>query len=65
MATGLVGSTLGDVIAQNMAGSVLPFDPLRTLRFAAWGCLVASPAGHAWYGVLDKHVCPTNPKSVR
>lgn len=40
-------------------------DRCRTSRFAIWGGLFGSPAGHLWYGLLDRTVLPGNPRSPR
>lgn len=59
--TSFFGFALGDRIAQTVAAGT--FDPYRCLRLSLYGLLLDGPVGHAWYKLLDKHVCPEAPTS--
>lgn len=64
---GIVGTTLGDYIAQHLShqkeakaahqrGDAAPaftYDAVRTSRLVIYGALVGTPIGHAWFKLLD------------
>lgn len=62
--TAAVGFALGDFIAQ-LGERPGFFDPFRCLRLSLYGLLVDGPVGHQWYKLLDKHVFPRTPTSLR
>ncbi|KAI7842218.1 hypothetical protein COHA_004131 [Chlorella ohadii] len=59
--TSFVGFALGDRIAQSVVAG--PYDPFRCARLSLYGLLIDGPVGHAWYKMLDKHICPDEPTS--
>lgn len=61
--TSLFGFMIGDICAQSICGIV--YDPMRTARLTLFGIVMDGPVGHWWYMLLDKHVMPDDPKSVK
>lgn len=67
MGAGIVGTVLGDAIAQvsaahmerkqHVAGTSRPdfvYDWARTCRLCLYSALIGTPVGHWWFGFLDK-----------
>ena len=52
MASSGAASALGDALAQTIVGN--PYDPRRTLVFAAIGVFYFAPLLHLWYKMLNK-----------
>ena len=40
-----------------------PRRPRSAARLSLYGLLIDGPVGHAWYALLDRHVCPEAPTS--
>lgn len=72
--TGLVGTFVGDLIAQYSAhvtlkqqASPFSYDAARCLRFMVFSAIIGTPLSHCWYAFLDAHVLgstPTAPLAV-
>ncbi|KAK9811885.1 hypothetical protein WJX72_011789 [[Myrmecia] bisecta] len=60
--TCLVGSFLGDVLAQVLSGST--FDPSRTLKMSVFAFAWGGPSGHYWNLFLDRVIMPHRPHSM-
>ncbi|KXZ48868.1 hypothetical protein GPECTOR_25g453 [Gonium pectorale] len=72
IATGVVGTIIGDYVAQHLShqaelrdarlrGQPAPgfvFDAVRTSRLVIYGALVGTPIGHAWFQLLDTQIMP-------
>ncbi|KAG2495218.1 hypothetical protein HYH03_006824 [Edaphochlamys debaryana] len=72
VATGIVGTILGDYVAQRLSHNVeeqtarqggkpapaFQFDLLRTSRLCIYGAIVGTPVGHFWFQLLDTKVFP-------
>lgn len=75
-ATGVVGSILGDTMAQvtayraakSEAGTsakqpVFRYDFVRCARLCAYAAFIGTPIGHFWFAWLDANVMPHRPSS--
>jgi protein Mpv17 len=62
-ATGVVGSLIGDGIAQYAESRSKPrgavgYDAGRASRLCAYAAVIGSPVGHYWFHFLDKFIFP-------
>jgi protein Mpv17 len=62
-ATGVVGSLIGDGIAQIAESRSKPrgavgYDAGRASRLCAYSAVIGSPVGHYWFHFLDKFIFP-------
>lgn len=64
-ATGVVGSLIGDGVAQytasrSRAGAASPvsYDAGRAARLCTYAALIGTPIGHYWFSFLDKFIFP-------
>ena len=62
--TSLIGFAVGDRIAQSFVGGG-HFDFFRCMRLSLYGLLIDGPVGHYFYQLLDRNICPEDPKSTR
>eukprot|EP00878_Enallax_costatus_P044918 GHUV01053713.1.p2 GENE.GHUV01053713.1~~GHUV01053713.1.p2 ORF type:complete len:123 (-),score=14.54 GHUV01053713.1:188-556(-) len=58
-ATGIVGSIIGDGLAQyaesrNKPRGAVSYDAARASRLCAYSAVIGSPIGHYWFHFLDK-----------
>ncbi|MEW5313639.1 MAG: hypothetical protein WDW38_005191 [Sanguina aurantia] len=73
MATGAVGTFLGDLLAQwaGSSGVTAPgsqpvqfkYDLPRAVRFIVYATFIGTPLAHLWFGVLDDNISPLDPTS--
>ncbi|KAF8063701.1 SYM1 [Scenedesmus sp. PABB004] len=67
-ATGVLGSIIGDGLAQYTAsrgarrpGAGFEYDGARMTRLCAYSALIGTPIGHYWFAFLDKCIFPGAP----
>jgi len=62
--TSLLGFLIGDLLTQFFIDKDSEYNPVRTLRMAAFGLLIHGPTGHWFYGKLDGAIVGTSAKVV-